>query len=31
MLKPVPLGMLLNKAADLLDARDEANGLIEED
>lgn len=31
MLKPVPLGMLLNKAADLLDARDEAEGLIEED
>ncbi len=31
MLKPVPLGMLLNKAADLLDARDEANGLIEEE
>ena len=30
MLKPVPLGMLLNKAADLLDARDEAEGLIEE-
>ena len=27
MLKPVPLGMLLNKAADLLDARDEALGL----
>ncbi|MFG0315544.1 MAG: response regulator transcription factor, partial [Phycisphaerales bacterium] len=24
MLKPVPLGLLLNKAADLLDARDEA-------
>tara|TARA_E500000318_G_scaffold54309_2_gene50636 strand:+ start:68127 stop:68579 length:453 start_codon:yes stop_codon:yes gene_type:complete len=31
MLKPVPLGMLLNKAADLIDARDEAEGLIEED
>lgn len=31
MLKPVPLGMLLNKAADLLDARDEADGLIEEE
>ncbi|MBO6738604.1 MAG: response regulator [Phycisphaerales bacterium] len=31
MLKPVPLGLLLNKAADLLDARDEAEGLIEED
>lgn len=30
MLKPVPLGLLLNKAADLLDARDEAEGLIEE-
>ena len=30
MLKPVPLGMLLNKAADLLDARDEADGLIED-
>ncbi|MHA7814282.1 MAG: response regulator transcription factor [Phycisphaerales bacterium] len=31
MLKPVPLGMLLNKAADLLDARDEAEGLDEEE
>lgn len=30
MLKPVPLGLLLNKAADLLDARDEAEGLVEE-
>ena len=30
MLKPVPLGMLLNKAADLVDARDEADGLIED-
>ena len=30
MQKPVPLGMLLNKAADLLDARDEAEGLIDD-
>ena len=30
MLKPVPLGMLLNMAADLVDARDEADGLIED-
>lgn len=30
MQKPVPLGMLLNKAADLLDARDEADGLLDD-
>ena len=30
MQKPVPLVLLLNKAADLLDARDEADGLIED-
>ena len=30
MQKPVPLGMLLNKAADLLDARDEAEGLLDD-
>ena len=29
--KPVPLGLLLNTAADLLDARDEADGLLEDD
>ncbi len=31
MLKPVPLMLLLNKAADLLDARDEADGILDED
>ena len=30
MQKPVPLGLLLNKAADLLDARDEADGLLDD-
>ncbi len=29
MLKPVPLMMLVNKAADLLDAKDEADGLLD--
>lgn len=29
--KPVPLGLLLNTAADLLDARDEADGLLDDD
>lgn len=31
MLKPVPLMLLLNKAADLLDARDEADGILDDD
>ncbi len=31
MLKPVPLGLLLNKAADLLDAKDEAEGIFDRD
>tara|TARA_R110002073_G_scaffold118918_1_gene258577 strand:+ start:467660 stop:468154 length:495 start_codon:yes stop_codon:yes gene_type:complete len=29
MLKPVPLMLLLNKAAELLDARDESDGVLE--
>ncbi len=29
MLKPVPLMMLVNRAADLLDAKDEADGLLD--
>ena len=31
MLKPVPLGLLLKKASDLLDAKDEADGLLEDE
>ncbi len=31
MLKPVPLMMLVNKAAELLDAKDEADGLLDEE
>jgi len=31
MLKPVPLMLLLNKAADLLDAKDEADGILDQD
>ena len=31
MLKPVPLGLLLNKAVELLDAKDEADGFLEDE
>jgi len=31
MQKPVPLGLLLKKASDLLDAKDEADGLLEDE
>jgi len=31
MLKPVPLMLLLNKAVELLDAKDEADGILEDD
>ena len=31
MQKPVPLGLLLRKAAGLLDAKDEAEGYLDED
>jgi len=31
MQKPVPLGLLLRKASELLDAKDEADGVLEED
>ena len=31
MLKPVPLMLLLNKAVELLDAKDEADGILDDD